>query len=482
MAKKEDTFVKEITSMEEDFSQWYTDIVLKAELADYSPVRGCMVIRPYGFGIWENLKEFADAKFKATGHKNAYFPMMIPESLLMKEASHFEGFAPEVMWITHGGSEELTERLFVRPTSETIINTMYAKWIRTYRDLPLLINQWCNVVRWEKTTRPFLRTAEFLWQEGHTCHETYDLAQEETLQMLEIYRQVAEDLLAMPVLLGRKSVNERFAGADETYTMEAMMHDGKALQAGTSHNLGQNFSKMFDIQFQSREGKLEHVWTTSWGISTRLIGGLIMTHGDNRGLKMPPRVAPVQVVVLPIAQHKEGVLDKAYDLKEKLSERFRVEIDPREEYSAGWKFNHWEMKGVPLRLEIGPKDIEKNQAVLVRRDTHEKLFVSLDELEEKIEALLEDIQQQMFDAAVERRKENTHAVTDYEEFKALMAEKNAFVKAMWCGESACEEKIKEDTTATIRCIPFDHEQEELSDTCLCCGKKAKEMVYIAKAY
>lgn len=482
MAKKEDTFVKEITSMEEDFSQWYTDIVLKAELADYSPVRGCMVIRPYGFGIWENLKEFADAKFKATGHKNAYFPMMIPESLLMKEASHFEGFAPEVMWITHGGSEELTERLFVRPTSETIINTMYAKWIRTYRDLPLLINQWCNVVRWEKTTRPFLRTAEFLWQEGHTCHETYDLAQEETLQMLEIYRQVAEDLLAMPVLLGRKSVNERFAGADETYTMEAMMHDGKALQAGTSHNLGQNFSKMFDIQFQSREGKLEHVWTTSWGISTRLIGGLIMTHGDNRGLKMPPRVAPVQVVVLPIAQHKEGVLDKAYDLKEKLSERFRVEIDPREEYSAGWKFNHWEMKGVPLRLEIGPKDIEKNQAVLVRRDTHEKLFVSLDELEEKIEALLEDIQQQMFDAAVERRKENTHAVTDYEEFKALMAEKNAFVKAMWCGESACEEKIKEDTTATIRCVPFDHEQEELSDTCLCCGKKAKEMVYIAKAY
>lgn len=482
MAKKEDTFVKEITSMEEDFSQWYTDIVLKAELADYSPVRGCMVIRPYGFGIWENLKEFADAKFKATGHKNAYFPMMIPESLLMKEASHFEGFAPEVMWITHGGSEELTERLFVRPTSETIINTMYAKWIRTYRDLPLLINQWCNVVRWEKTTRPFLRTAEFLWQEGHTCHETYDLAQEETLQMLEIYRQVAEDLLAMPVLLGRKSVNERFAGADETYTMEAMMHDGKALQAGTSHNLGQNFSKMFDIQFQSREGKLEHVWTTSWGISTRLIGGLIMTHGDNRGLKMPPRVAPVQVVVLPIAQHKEGVLDKAYDLKEKLSERFRVEIDPREEYSAGWKFNHWEMKGVPLRLEIGPKDIEKNQAVLVRRDTHEKLFVSLDELEEKIEALLEDIQQQMFDAAVERRKENTYAVTDYEEFKALMAEKNAFVKAMWCGESACEEKIKEDTTATIRCIPFDHEQEELSDTCLCCGKKAKEMVYIAKAY
>lgn len=482
MAKKENAFVKEITSMEEDFSQWYTDIVLKAELADYSPVRGCMVIRPYGFAIWENLKEFADHKFKETGHKNAYFPMMIPESLLAKEASHFEGFAPEVMWITHGGSEKLTERLFVRPTSETIINTMYAKWIRTYRDLPLLINQWCNVVRWEKTTRPFLRTAEFLWQEGHTCHETYDDAQEETLQMLEIYRQVAEDLLAMPVLLGRKSANERFAGADETYTMEAMMHDGKALQAGTSHNLGQNFSKMFDIEFQSREGTLENVWTTSWGISTRLIGGLIMTHGDNRGLKMPPRVAPTQIIVLPIAQHKEGVLDKAYAIKDALSSTFRVEIDAREEYSPGWKFNHWEMKGVPLRLEIGPKDIENNQAVLVRRDTHEKVIVSLDELEGKIQELLETIQQSMFDAAVQRRKENMYSVTGYDEFKSLMAEKNAFVKAMWCGSSACEEKIKEDTTATIRCVPFEEEQEKLADTCVCCDQPAKEMVYIAKAY
>lgn len=483
MAKeKEQQFVKEITPMEEDFAQWYTDIVLKAELADYSPVRGCMVIRPYGYGIWEGIQKFADERFKKTGHKNAYFPVVIPESLLKKEADHFEGFAPEVLWVTHGGSEKLQERLFIRPTSETIINSMYAKWIQTYRDLPVLMNQWCNVIRWEKTTRPFLRTAEFLWQEGHTCHETYDDAQEETLRMLEIYRQVSEELLAMPVVLGRKSAKERFAGADETYTMEAMMHDGKALQAGTSHNLGQNFSKMFDIEFQNREGGMSNVWTTSWGISTRLIGGLIMTHGDNRGLKMPPRVAPTQVVIVPVAQHKEGVLDKAYDLKKELEANFRMEIDPREAYSPGWKFNFWEMKGVPVRLEIGPKDIEKNQVVLVRRDTHEKMFVSMDGLTETIEKLLEDIQNNMFQMACDARSENTYAVTDYDEFKELMKEKNAFVKAMWCGEQACEDKIKEETGATIRCVPFEEEQEQLSETCMCCGKPAKEMAYIAKAY
>lgn len=483
MAKeKEQQFVKEITPMEEDFAQWYTDIVLKAELADYSPVRGCMVIRPYGYGIWEGIQKFADERFKKTGHKNAYFPVVIPESLLKKEADHFEGFAPEVLWVTHGGSEKLQERLFIRPTSETIINSMYAKWIQTYRDLPVLMNQWCNVIRWEKTTRPFLRTAEFLWQEGHTCHETYDDAQEETLRMLEIYRQVSEELLAMPVVLGRKSAKERFAGADETYTMEAMMHDGKALQAGTSHNLGQNFSKMFDIEFQNREGGMSNVWTTSWGISTRLIGGLIMTHGDNRGLKMPPRVAPTQVVIVPVAQHKEGVLDKAYDLKKELEANFRMEIDPREAYSPGWKFNFWEMKGVPVRLEIGPKDIEKNQVVLVRRDTHEKMFVSMDGLAETIEKLLEDIQNNMFQMACDARSENTYAVTDYDEFKELMKEKNAFVKAMWCGEQACEDKIKEETGATIRCVPFEEEQEQLSETCMCCGKPAKEMAYIAKAY
>ncbi|NLY09048.1 MAG: proline--tRNA ligase [Tissierellia bacterium] len=480
--KNEQQFVKEITSMEENFPQWYTDIVLKAEMADYSPVRGCMVIRPYGFAVWSHIQEAADKRFKATGHKNAYFPMLIPEHLLEKEADHFEGFAPEVLWVTHGGDEELPERLFVRPTSETIINTMFAKWITTYRDLPLLVNQWCNVIRWEKTTRPFLRTAEFLWQEGHTCHETYDEAQKETLQMLEIYRQVAEDELAMPVLLGRKSPKERFAGADETYTMEAMMHDGKALQAGTSHNLGQNFSKMFDIEFQNRDGGISNVWTTSWGISTRLIGGIIMTHGDNRGLKMPPRVAPTQVIVIPVAQHKEEVLDKAYDIKEQLSSKFRADIDARDHYSPGWKFNEWEMKGVPLRLEIGPKDIEKEQVVLVRRDTHDKIFVPMAELEDTVARLLDEIHDNLFEMAKKRREENMHRVTDYEEFKKLMSEKNAFVKAMWCGDQDCEDQIKADTAATIRCLPFEHEQEKLSETCLCCGKPAKTMVYVAKAY
>lgn len=480
--KKDDQFVKEITSMDEDFAQWYTDIVLKAELADYSPVRGCMVIRPYGYAVWEGIQAFADERFKATGHKNAYFPVVIPENLLQKEADHFEGFAPEVLWVTHGGAEKLEERLFIRPTSETIINTMYAKWIQTYRDLPVLMNQWCNVIRWEKTTRPFLRTAEFLWQEGHTCHETYEDAQEETLQMLEIYRQVAEELLAMPVLLGRKSDNERFAGADATYTMEAMMHDGKALQAGTSHNLGQNFSKMFDIEFQNREGGLSNVWTTSWGISTRLIGGLIMTHGDNRGLKMPPRVAPTQVVIVPVAQHKEGVLDKAYDLKKQLEKNFRMEIDARDTQSPGWKFNYWEMKGVPVRLEIGPKDIEKNQVVLVRRDTHEKLFVSMDDLDTTLENLLEEIQENMFQMAVQARTDNMFAFTDYDEFKKTFKEKNVVAKVMWCGDGDCEEDIKDETGVTIRCIPFEHEQEHLSDTCIHCGKPAKHMVYMAKAY
>lgn len=480
--QKEQQFVKEIASMEENFSQWYTDIVLKAEMADYSPVRGCMVIRPYGYAVWENIQQVSDRRYKATGHKNAYFPMLIPENLLEKEASHFEGFAPEVLWVTHGGNERLPERLFVRPTSETIINTMFAKWITSYRDLPVLVNQWCNVIRWEKTTRPFLRTAEFLWQEGHTCHETYDDAEEETLQMLEIYRQVAEDELAMPVLLGRKSEKERFAGAHETYTMEAMMHDGKALQAGTSHNLGQNFSKMFDIKFQDRDGGISHVWTTSWGTSTRLIGGIIMTHGDERGLVMPPNVAPIHVIVVPVAQHKEGVLDKAYDLKKELEQQFRVDIDARDYYSPGWKFNHWEMKGVPIRLEIGPKDIEKGQVVLVRRDTHEKMFVAMDELAPTIEKLLADIHTNMFETAKKRREENTYAVTDYDEFKQLMSEKNAFVKAMWCGDMECEEKIKDETAVTIRCIPFEHEQEKLSDTCLCCGKPAKTMVYMARSY
>ena len=478
--KKEQDFVKEITPMEEDFSQWYTDVILKTDMVDYAPVKGCMVIKPYGYGVWEGIQRVMDRRFKETGHKNAYFPLLIPESFLKKEADHFEGFAPEVLWVTHGGNEELAERLFIRPTSETMICTMYSKWVQSYRDLPVLINQWCNVIRWEKTTRPFLRTAEFLWQEGHTVHATEEEAQEETLKMLEVYRQVAEDELAMPVLLGQKSEKEKFAGANKTYTMEAMMHDGKALQAGTSHNLGQNFAKMFDIQYLDRDSVLKYGWSTSWGTSTRLIGGIIMTHGDNRGLMMPPRIAPTQVVILPIAFHKEGVLDKAFEIKSELAKTFRVELDDRDSYSAGWKFNHWEMKGVPLRLEIGPKDIEKNQVTAVRRDTLEKFTIPMDGLTEKIAEILDDIHQTMFNMALKNREEKTYTTTDYEEIKRIMKETPGFVKTMWCSSRECEDKLKEETAATIRCLPF--EQEHLGDTCPFCGKKAEHMIYIAKAY
>jgi prolyl-tRNA synthetase len=478
--KKQQDFVKEITPMEEDFSQWYTDVILKTDMVDYAPVKGCMVIKPYGYGVWEGIQRVADRRFKETGHKNAYFPLLIPESFLKKEADHFEGFAPEVLWVTHGGDEELTERLFIRPTSETMICTMYSKWIQSYRDLPVLINQWCNVVRWEKTTRPFLRTAEFLWQEGHTVHATEEEAQEETLKMLEVYRQVAEDELAMPVILGQKSEKEKFAGANKTYTMEAMMHDGKALQAGTSHNLGQNFAKMFDIQFLDRDGILKYGWSTSWGISTRLIGGIIMVHGDNRGLMMPPRIAPIQVIILPIAFHKEGVLDKADEIKKELAKTFRVEMDDRDGYSAGWKFNYWEMKGVPLRLEIGPKDIEKNQVTAVRRDTLEKFTISMDGLSEKIAEILDDIHKTMFNMALKNREEKTYVTTDYEEIKRIMRDTPGFVKTTWCGSRECEDKLKEETGATIRCIPF--EQEHLGDTCPTCGGKAEKVIYIAKAY
>ncbi len=478
--KKQQEFVKEITPMEEDFSQWYTDVILKTDMVDYAPVKGCMVIKPYGYGVWEGIQRVADRRFKATGHKNAYFPLLIPESYLKKEADHFEGFAPEVLWVTHGGSEELAERLFVRPTSETIICDMYSKWVQSYRDLPLLINQWCNVVRWEKTTRPFLRTAEFLWQEGHTVHVDYEDAQKETMQMLEIYRQVAEDELAMPVILGQKSEKEKFAGALDTYTMEAMMHDGKALQAGTSHNLGQHFSKMFEIKFLDRDGVHKYAWTTSWGISTRLIGGIIMVHGDNRGLVMPPRVAPIQVVIIPIAFHKEGVLEKAKAIKEELDKSFRIEMDDRDTYSPGWKFNEWEMKGVPIRMEIGPKDIEKNQVTIARRDTLEKFTVSMDNLTETISKLLDDIHTSLFNKALKNRENKTYTTTDYEEFKKIMQETPGFIKAMWCGDEACEDKLKEDTNATIRCMPFH--QEHVGDKCLVCGGKAEKMVYVAKAY
>jgi len=480
MGKKDKQFVEEITPMEVDFAQWYTDVIRKTDLVDYSPVKGFMVIKHYGYSIWENIQKYMDNRFKETGHKNCYFPLLIPESLLKKEAEHVEGFAPEVAWVTHGGDEELAERLCVRPTSETIICEMYSRWLKSYRDLPYLYNQWCSVVRWEKSTRPFLRTSEFLWQEGHTLHETYDQAQEETLQMLNIYKETAEELLAMPVVVGRKSEKEKFAGAYATYTMEALMHDGKALQAGTSHNLGQHFTTAFDITYSDRNGELKHPYHTSWGVSTRLIGGIIMVHGDNRGLVLPPGVAPIQVVIVPIASHKEGVLDKANELFNALKDKFRVEVDERDNYSPGWKFNEWEMKGVPIRIEIGPKDIEKNQAMLFRRDELEKEPVSLDDLEEAVGNLLRDINNNLLYKAKKMRDEKTYIVKSFDEMKEVMEIRPGFVKAMWCGERECEERIKEETGVTIRCIPF--EQEDLGNTCAFCGKEAKQMVYLAKAY
>jgi len=481
MGKKQQEFVTHITPREEDFAQWYTDVILKADLVDYAPVRGCMVIKPYGYGIWENIQKELDSRFKATGHENAYFPVLIPESLLKKEAEHVEGFAPEVAWVTHGGSEKLTERLVVRPTSETIICAMYSKWVQSYRDLPLLYNQWCNVVRWEKTTRPFLRTAEFLWQEGHTAHATEEEAQEETMRMLEVYREFAENVLAIPMITGQKTEKEKFAGALRTYTMEALMQDGKALQAGTSHNLGQHFAKVFDIQYLDKDGQLKYVYQTSWGVSTRLIGGIIMVHGDERGLVLPPKVAPIQVVIVPIAFHKGGVLEKANEIYQELKNGgIRVELDDRDTQSPGWKFNEWELKGVPIRLEIGPKDIEKNQVVLVRRDNLEKSFVSMDNLAETVKDMLDEVHNGLYQKALAMREEHTHVAHNMEEFVDALENKKGFVKAMWCGNRGCEDKVKEETSATIRCIPF--EQEKLNDKCICCGGEAKHMVYFAKAY
>lgn len=480
MGKKEKQFVEEITPMEVDFAQWYTDVIKKTDMVDYSPVKGFMVIKPYGYAIWENIQRFMDGRFKDTGHKNCYFPLLIPESLLQKEAEHVEGFAPEVAWVTHGGDEELAERLCVRPTSETIICSMYSKWLSSYRDLPFLYNQWCNVVRWEKSTRPFLRTSEFLWQEGHTLHETYDQAQEETLQMLGIYKETAEELLAMPVITGQKSDREKFAGAYSTYTMEALMHDGKALQAGTSHNLGQHFTKAFEITYLDRDGVLKNPYHTSWGVSTRLIGGIIMVHGDNRGLSLPPGIAPVQAVVVPIASHKAGVAEAAEKIYEDLRHEFRMELDDRDQYSPGWKFNEWEMKGVPIRIEIGPRDLENNQVVLFRRDTLEKQVCPLDQLKDTVATMMKEIQSNLFLKAKEMRDRKTHIATDAETFKTIMKEKPGFIKAMWCGEESCELKVKEETGATIRCIPF--EQEQLGETCPFCDKKAEKMVYYAKAY
>ncbi len=475
---KEKKLVEEITSMEDDFAQWYTDVVKKAELCDYSSIQGCIIFRPYGYAIWENLKAELDKRFKETGVENVYMPMFIPESLLNKEKDHVEGFAPEVAWVTHGGDTELTDKLCVRPTSETLFCDFYKNIVQSYRDLPKLYNQWCSVVRWEKTTRPFLRTKEFLWQEGHTCHATAEEAKERTEQMLNLYARFCEEVLAIPVIKGQKTEKEKFAGAEATYTIEALMHDGKALQSGTSHNFGDGFAKAFGIQFTDKDNTLKYAHQTSWGMTTRLIGAIIMVHGDNSGLCLPPRIAPTQVMIVPIAQHKEGVLEKAAALRDQLS-NFRVKVDDSDK-SPGWKFSEQEMKGIPMRIEIGPKDIENNQAVIVRRDTHEKIVFSLDRVVEETDKTLKAIQKDMLEKARAHREEHTYVATNYEEFKETVANKPGFVKAMWCGDQECEDKIKADTTATSRCMPF--EQEKLSDVCVCCGKPAKKMVYWGKAY
>lgn len=471
--------VEAITSMDVDFAQWYTDVVKKAELASYSGVRGCMIVRPYGTALWENIRDDLDARFKALGHENIMMPMFIPESLLQKEKDHVEGFAPEVAWVTHGGEEELPERLCVRPTSETVFCDHYAEIIHSWRDLPKLYNQWCSVVRWEKTTRPFLRTMEFYWQEGHTMHATADEAMEETERMLNVYADFCEQSLAIPVIKGRKTDKEKFAGAQATYTIEAMMHDGKALQSGTSHYFGDGFARAFGIQYSDRENKLQYPHQTSWGMSTRIIGAIIMTHGDDNGLVLPPAVAPVQVVILPIAQHKPGVLEKAAALRERLAKVARVKVDDSDN-SAGWKFAEYEMKGVPLRLEIGPRDIEQNQCVLVRRDNREKTVVSLDELEEKIPELLRDVHDGLYQKALARREGMTFAAHNLDEMKEIADNKPGLIKAMWCGDLECEMKLKEEAGVTSRCMPF--EQEHVGDTCVCCGKPAKTMVYWGKAY
>lgn len=471
--------VEAITPMEEDFAKWYTDIVKKAELMDYSSVRGCMVIEPYGYAIWENIQGILDKRFKDLGHENVAMPIFIPESLLQKEKDHVEGFAPEVAWVTMGGSEKLEERLCVRPTSETLFCDHYARVIHSWRDLPKLYNQWCSVVRWEKTTRPFLRSVEFHWQEGHTMHATAEEAKEETERMLKVYADFCENDLAIPVIKGRKTDKEKFAGAEATYTIEAMMHDGKALQSGTSHYFGDGFAKAFDITFQDKENKQQYPHQTSWGMSTRIIGGIIMTHGDNDGLVLPPAIAPIQVIIVPIAQHKPGVLEKAEELKECLQKTFRVRIDDSEQ-SPGWKFAQYEMKGVPLRLEIGPKDIEKNQCVLVRRTDRQKVFAPLDQLEQAVSEQLEAVRSAMYQKALERRESMTYCAKNMDELKEIAENKPGFIKAMWCGDTACEEKLKEVAGVSSRCMPFD--QEQIADTCVCCGKKAKAMVYWGKSY
>ena len=480
MAKDQKKMVEDITSMDEDFAKWYTDICKKAELIEYTSVKGCMVIRPYGYAIWENIQNILDKMFKDTDHENVCMPMFIPESLLQKEKDHVEGFAPECAWVTIGGSEQLEERLCVRPTSETLFCEHFKDVVHSYRDLPKLYNQWVSVVRWEKTTRPFLRSREFLWQEGHTLHATAEEAIEETEKMLNVYTEFCQKYLAIPVVQGMKTESDKFAGAERTYCIEALMHDGKALQAGTSHYFGDGFAKAFEIQYSDKENKLVYPHQTSWGMTTRLIGAIIMTHGDDNGLVLPPAVAPVQVMVIPVAQHKEGVIEKATEVCDRLKKICRAKIDASNN-SPGWKFAEYEMKGVPIRVEIGPKDIEKNQCVIVTRHNREKTFVSLDELEAVILQKLQEVRDGMYNAALENREHRTYICKTLDEItNALKENGDGFVKAMWCGEETCEDKVKEITGVGSRCIPL--EEEHIADTCVCCGKPAKHMLYWGKAY
>ena len=482
---KSDRFVKQITLKSEDFSRWYLEIIRKTEMADYAPMKGMMIIRPYGYTIWENIQRLMDKRIKDTGHLNAYFPLFIPESLFRKEMDHLEGFAPEVAWVTHGGQEELEERLAVRPTSEAIIGSMYARWIQSWRDLPLLINQWANIVRWEKVTRPFLRTTEFLWQEGHTAHESFEQAQEETIKILYMYKEFVETELAIPVIEGRKTLSQKFAGALETYAIEALMSDGKALQMGTSHNLGQHFSKVFDIRYEDRDQNLQYAWQTSWGVSTRLIGALVMTHGDDSGLRLPPQVAPIQVVIVPISigNWKETILPLAERIEKDLRQNgLRVKLDAREEFTPGWKFSEWEMRGVPLRMELGPKDLQENRVVLVRRDVKKKEFVGLDDLIGRIPRVLNDIQASLFEQALKFQLENTSFIRDYQEFKGVIESKRGLIKTWWCGSETCENKIKEETMATIRVVPLNQDKEAAAGKCVYCQNDGKELVYFARAY
>ena len=477
---KDKKFVTEITSRDEDFAQWFTDVVVKAELVDYSTVQGFYIMRPYGWALWENIQKSLDSKFKATGHENVAMPMLIPESLLQKEKDHVEGFAPEVAWVTFGGKKELEERLCVRPTSETLFCDHWAHVLQTYRQLPMKYNQWCSVVRWEKTTRPFLRGREFFWQEGHTIHETAEEAIAETHQMLNIYADFVEKELMIPVIKGQKTESEKFAGAEATYTIEAMMHDGKALQSGTSHYFGDGFARAFDVTFADRNNGISYPHQTSWGMSTRIIGALIMSHGDDSGLIMPPAVAPIQIVVIPVAQHKEGVLEKANELKAQLEKLYRVKLDDSDN-SPGWKFNQYEMKGVPLRLEIGPKDIENGQCVLVRRDTREKTFVKLENLEAEVERLLKDIAENLYSTAKANLDARTETLSTMEEIVAASKAKDGFIKSLWCGDEACEDAMKEQAGLSSRCMPFG-EQDDIDGVCPVCGKKAKHRVIWAKAY